>query len=148
MNQKKRTEFFTKWLAVASGVVIAVGLYIALLKTTPLFAPFDAMIDPVFWPAGEIGEAALQFKYFIFSLLGVFMAGWGIQLLFITLFAFRKRQRWAWWSIMVSVVLWFGIDEFFSLYYGVYHNALLNIPFFLMLMIPLVVTVKDFNGRH
>jgi len=138
----KKFDFCYKWLLFDSFIIIAVGVYIAFLKNTPLFILFDAPIDLVFWGNGIIDTGTVLFKGFIYSLLGVLMIVWGIQLFFIIKFALRKKEKWAWFCIFISVIVWFPIDETFSIYYGVYFNAIFNIPFLLLLLIPLILIVQ------
>ncbi len=136
----KKFDFCYRWLLIDSFIIVTVGIYIAFLKDTPLFILFNAPIDPVFWKNGIIDNPAVLFKGFIYSILGAVMIVWGIQFFFILKFAFARQQKWAWYCILVSLIVWFPIDEFFSIYYGVYFNAIFNILFLLLLLIPLLLT--------
>jgi hypothetical protein len=83
------------------------------------------------------------FKSFAMSLLGALMAMWGILLFGIIRHAFANGELWAWNSILYSTISWFVIDEFFSIYYQVFANAIGNIPLLFLLIFPLVATRKD-----
>ena len=141
----KKFDFYYKWLLFDCYMVIFVGLFIAFMKATPLFI-FDKLMNPYFWEAGKsIDTGTLEFQKFTYSLLGACMSVWGILMLFIMKNSFIKRERWARNSLLFSLLVWFPIDEFFSIYYGVYFNAIFNIPFLLMLLIPLLLTRKEFE---
>ncbi|MBN1524261.1 MAG: hypothetical protein JW904_07265 [Spirochaetales bacterium] len=144
----KKTKFFSNWLVITSIIIMVMGLYMALCNTTPLFAPMNAITDPVFWPNGIQDSGTISFKSMIFSLAGAMLTVWGIYLFFISHFAFRKGEQWAWVSILTATVVWFAIDETFSVYYLIYGNAIGNIPLFLMLIIPLTFTWGEFFSKE
>lgn len=136
--------FCRKWLLFDSVLTIATGLYIALLKDTPLFV-FDEFLNTYFWTNTEsITQGTQTFMNFCYSLMGVSMACWGVLMYFIVKHPFAKREKWAFQSIVTSIFLWFLIDESFSIYYGVYFNALFNLPFLMMFAIPLFLIRNEF----
>jgi len=141
----KKFNFYYNWLLIDCYLVIFVGLFMAFMKSTPLFI-FDKILNPYFWNDGIVNDAGtLVFQKFTYSLLGACMAVWGVLMLFILKNSFIKKERWARNSILFSLLVWFPIDEFFSFYYGVYFNAIFNIPFLLLILVPLVLTWKEFE---
>lgn len=141
-------NFYYKWLIYMSCIIIFLGLFIAFLKSTPLFIIFNGPIDPVFWGDKTQDSGTIAFKNFVYSLLGATMAAWGIQLLFILKNAFVKKEKWAWLSVLTSVVTMFIIDEGFSIYYKVYFNALFNIVFYSLVLFPVFMTRSAFCGNE
>jgi hypothetical protein len=103
-----------------------------------------SLIDPVFWPEGIAKTGTINFKAFIFSLAGSKLIVWGVILFFIAHYGFRKKEKWTWMSILIATVLWFSIDETFSICYKVYGNAIGNIFLLLLLVLPLGFTFLDF----
>jgi hypothetical protein len=127
------------WLVIDSILIMVVGIYMAFLKDSPLFV-FKPLIDPYFWPDGIITDPGTAvFRSFIYSLCGVVMLVWGIIMYYIVKNAVAKHEIWAVNALIVSTCVWFPIDEFFSVKYSVWVNAIFNIPFFLILIIPLVL---------
>jgi hypothetical protein len=64
---------------------------------------------------------------------------------FIAASGFPTRQRWAWWSIVVSLALWYPLDTGRSLYHRVYANAILNTALLIVVAIPLTFTYSGFH---
>jgi hypothetical protein len=49
-----------------------------------------------------------QFMTILFRMYGIFNAVFGFMAIAITLYGFRKGQRWAWWTLLVANVLAIG----------------------------------------
>lgn len=140
-------NLYKKWLIIDSVLLIFVGLYITFLKETRLFL-FDDFINRYFWDEQEIPlEGSIRFLNFLYSLFGVVMIIWGIMMYFLVRHPFSKKEKWAWNVLMISILVWFPIDEFYSLFYGVYFNSIFNIPFLLMILIPLLLSRRAFTSK-
>ena len=132
------------WLFIDAIIVILVGCYISFFSSTPFFV-FNNFINHYFWPNGLIPDnGSEKIIQFIYSLVGVVMIIWGILLIFILRNGFKVKAKWAWQSIFYSIIIWFPIDEFFSIYYGVYFNVFFNLVFLAIFIIPLVISRKYF----
>lgn len=138
----KKFEFCINWLLLVSIVIVIFGISVAFLKNSLLSPLVNDLINPAFWNNGAIDDGSIRFKNLTWSLLGSMMAMWGIMLFGIVRNALNKKEMWAWNSIFFSTCAWFAIDEGFSLYYQVWINAATNIPFFVMMIIPLVMIRK------
>jgi hypothetical protein len=68
-----------------------------------------------------------------------------IPLLFILFGAFRRGEWEGWLAIALSIGFWFLIDSSWSAYMGFWGNVVLNIGFFLLYLIPLAATYRDFR---
>ena len=112
-------NFWKKYFYTISYLIIGIGVYVAFFKTTPLYQPFNFIIDPVFWPEGIQHSNTITYKYFVYSLIGACMIVWGIFLYQIIKHAFDSYQKWVWQTIFITTIGWFVIDEFYSsLYIG------------------------------
>lgn len=128
------------WLLIDSIIVILCGAFICFFNSTSIFI-FNDLINHYFWPDGIIPNVGTEkFMYFNYNLLGLLMIIWGMFILFILRNSFLKKEKWAWQSIFYTFVMWFLIDEFFSLYHGVYFNALFNLIFLGVFIIPLLLS--------
>ncbi len=74
------------------------------------------------------------------------MVGWGIMLLAIVRGPFAKKEMWAWNAVMTGLALWFVIDTGFSLNFGVMINVAFNVVIFLLALVPLLMTFKEFRS--
>lgn len=141
----KKVEFYTRWLSVLSIIISIAGFAMAFLKDSILLEILNSLFNPIFWPKNTMDEGTIQFKYFTISLLGALMAMWGAMLFGIVRNAFRKNELWAWNTILISTLIWFSIDEFFSIYCRFWANALGNLVLFIALVFPLIMTRKLMN---
>jgi hypothetical protein len=131
-------DFWRKYLTIIGFSLIAMGVYIAFFKNTPLFAPFGNLIDPVFWPDKTTTEGTQNFKGFIYSFSGIFVLLWGINFTFISKNTLVRGNKWAWNCLALSTVAWVTVMVPFSICYKVYFNAIADVLFFIITIIPLI----------
>ena len=141
----KTFSFWQRWLFIFSLIVIIFGLGMALLNRTPLFAVFDARVNPAFWETGTLPAGVDLFQGWLYGVLGATMAGWGVFLTFIAQVPFRNRERWAWNALLLGLSLWYVIDTAISLYFSVVFNAVFNTVIFILALLPLLFTSRDFR---
>jgi hypothetical protein len=137
-------NFWRGYLLVISYTLIAMGIYIVFLKNTFLFLPINQAIDSVFWTNELISEGTKDFKTFIYTFSGVYVLLWGVNLFFIMKYAFKPGNKWAWVSVLTTVLIWFFIMFPFSIIYKVYLNAFTDLLYFVILILPLIFTRKHF----
>jgi hypothetical protein len=139
-------DFWQKWLFVVSIFMLVFGLGLALFYGTPLFGWLRDGVNVAFWPdLAQINPAVLAFQNWTVGLMGIVMACWGLTVAFITCYPFRRREYWSWLCLACGVGLWFVMDEGLTLYYQVYFNAVFNLGFLLMLVLPLAFTRRYFS---
>ena len=85
------------------------------------------------------------FKAFIYGVLGASMAGWGMLFAFIVYYPFRQKEKWAWNALLAGFTLWFPFGLYVSFRAGVYANIVGVVVFFVLVMVPLFFTRKDFS---
>jgi hypothetical protein len=144
MSESKMNQFmfFVRRLLLVSVIITLFGIGLAVFKNTLLSFLVNDLFCPTFWPNTITDEGTARFKNLILSLCGAMMTTWGILLFGIINNAFKKRELWAWNTVFLSTCAWFTIDEFFSVYYHVWLNAIGNVPLLIMLIVPLVMTRK------
>jgi hypothetical protein len=141
----RQLDFWWYWLIiVASGVivfsfsmVIAPNLVQQLLFDTMFFS--SAQMQTIF------GNTAASYILFMYRVLGAVMIGWMISLLFILAGSFRQGERQGWYAVTASIMVWFLIDSGFSISTGFWQNAVFNVIFFVLFIIPLAATYHHFN---
>jgi hypothetical protein len=137
-------EFFRLWLIVASVALVLFGSSLALLAGSRVFTLLDRLIDPVFWKAGP-DTSTRRFRAWAYSVTGAVIAGWGLTVAVLTANAYSTRQAWVWWSIALSVGLWYVLDTGQSLRHHVFANVLINTFLLLALAVPLAFTFAEFR---
>jgi hypothetical protein len=130
------------WLLAVSIFIILFGTIMALLNSTIVFVFFNAQINPVFWGANPVPSPAQTFQAWVYGAWGATVMGWGTTMFFIAYFPFRSRERWAWYCVLVSVLLWYLLDTGISWWFRVVINVLLNTTILVLVLIPLLFTWK------
>jgi len=68
-----------------------------------------------------------------------------ILLAFIAYYPFLKKEKWAWYAVLLSFGTWILIDTTACIYYGVYFQGyIINALSFLVKALPLFFTWKYF----
>lgn len=116
-----------------------------LFSGTQLFDLFNRQIDPAFWGANTIDNAARHFQHWLYGVWGATIAGWGIILSFIAHYPYSKRERWARNSLVIALAIWFVLDTSLSIFYKVYFNAAFNTVLLILAGLPIVFTWKEFT---
>jgi hypothetical protein len=145
-EHNRKIIFWKKYLMTIGLALIAMGVYVAILNNTPVFALFGNLINPVFWSDNMTTHGTQNFKGFIYSFSGTYVLIWGINFFFISKYALVKGNEWAWNCLALSTILWFVIMEPFSIYYKVYYNAIGDIVFFILIAIPMIKIRKHINA--
>ena len=134
--------FWQRWLLVLAIAFVVLGA----LMTLPFGANlFDGLINPVFWKNGAIPHDVNAFKAFIYGVLGAAMVGWGILFAFIVYYPFRQKEMWAWNCLLAGFAIWFPFGLYVSIRGGVYANVVGDIIFFVLVLVPLFFTRKEFH---
>ncbi|MGR9115921.1 MAG: hypothetical protein ACU85E_09160 [Gammaproteobacteria bacterium] len=138
-------NFWQKWLVGVGIYHVLFGLLLAFFGQSHFMdVMMNQYYDPLFWPGQNISVGTLTYKNWMTSVLGAVVASWGSFIAFIAYYPFKSREKWAWYCITTSVLLWFAIDTGYSLYYGVTINALFNLMTLTLFLVPLLFTRKYF----
>lgn len=130
----RRTE---TWLKAASGIVIGFGL-LGLLGTLPATsAPTQFLTDLAFWPLDGAPNSAAPETRLFWGILAGLLCGWGLLLWQITTRLLPRDPELARTLILTSIGTWFVIDSAGSLAAGAPVNALMNVGFLLLFVLPL-----------
>jgi hypothetical protein len=136
--------FWQRWLFILSLLIIAFGLGMAVLNSSPLFDLLNRQVDPVFWGTQPLPQEALAFRGWTYGVLGATMAGWGVFIAFLAQGPFRRRERWAWNCTALGILVWYLPDTAISLTSGVTFNAALNTGLLALVALPLLFTREEF----
>lgn len=140
--------FWQKWLFGFGLYLTVFGLVMAFFSQSRLMDfVFNSQIDPTFWDSVEPSAPTLEFQAFIYGVLGATIAGWGIFIAFIAHYPFKEKEPWAWNCIATGLIVWFLVDTFVSIRFGVGFNVVVNTIFLLLALLPLIFTRKHFVAR-
>ena len=140
-----RFDFWWKWLVGVTLYLSVFGLVLAIFPQARIMdILFNNQIDPVFWPGGLLPEAAESFQSWIYGVLGSVVAGWGIFMFFVVRYPFKAKEKWAWNCMAVAFTLWFVVDTILSATHNAWFNVVFNTILWLLIVIPLLFTRKQF----
>jgi hypothetical protein len=141
-------KFWDRWLLFVGWLLVVFGLLLGFLNQTQLFdVAFNRQINLVFWPDEVPAESIESFQAWIYGVLGFTVSGWGVFIVFLARYPFRKRERWARDCVIVGITLWYITDTSISLYFGVTFNAVFNTVLAGLVYAPLVATRGEFNSH-
>lgn len=121
-------------LRLAAAIVIAFGALVAL-AAHPATAGITAFFaDLVFWPLDGAPRLDAPVTRLMCAICGGVLVGWGVLLWHVAAGAIGVAAAQA---IRSSVIAWFVVDSTGSIIAGAPLNALLNVPFLLLFLIPL-----------
>lgn len=126
-------------------------LLAALAPDSFIFDFYNRQLTARFWGSTEVPENVREVRLFLFGPLGGTIAGKYVLLFYAVRFGFKRRERWAWWAILISHLAWFVIDSSVSFYHRAYFNfniLLINITPVIVYGIPLLLTWKYFQRRQ
>ena len=131
-----RPDVWDRWLEAAVLLVGGAGVFfvVARVPTTTLFEwiIFGSADSPI--PTGD----AARYVTFVYGVLGAVMIGWACTLWPLVRGPLRRRERWAWTAVALSVGVWFVVDSTLSVASGFGENALLNLVFAVAFGVPLL----------
>ncbi len=146
MEGKEVPEIWWKWLIAASIFLIIFGVLMLFFNST-LLKPMGRDTYNSFFednPFDSISNAEREFQNWIVGVLGAVAIGWGILMIFVAYYPFRRGEKWAWNGLAVSIGIWYILDTGTSLYHGVTLNAVANTGFLIIFGIPLFKSRKYF----
>jgi hypothetical protein len=142
-------NFWQKWLFIFGLYLFIFGIVLAFFSNSHLINfLFNHQIDPVFWGNVKPPDNAINFRSWIYGVLGAVISGWGIMIAFIAHYPFKEKKKWAWNCIFLAALVWFIPDTIISIKYEVGFNIFVNILLLLLMLLPLVLTYNQFYSRR
>lgn len=143
MNQTI-SKFWTRWMLVVTVSMVIMGLMLVFLPS--VFQPLQGAYYNNYFDYDAysvISEGDLRFQTFLFGVSGAVLASWALVMFFLVLYPLRQGQKWAWFAIISSMLLWFIGDSYVSIATGFAIHAALNLSIFVMLGIPLAAVYRQ-----
>lgn len=138
-------EFWRRWLIAVTVAVMIYGVGLMALPEV-MTGVFRALFFAAPTPLTDFSAEATAYVRLVQGVLGAVLIGWMVMLLSILLGAFRRREREAWQTLALSIVLWFVVDSGFSLAIVNPAHALFNVGFLIAFAIPLAATFRQVRG--
>lgn len=142
-------NFWQRWLTYANVLNIGVGLLVAFGGNSLFFDMHNDYSRRVFFHNLPFSSDVLQFKNWLFGIIGGTIVGFHVLMLMISEYAFKRNETWAYRALWYGLLSWFLIDSSISYYYGALYNiVLINLVALALIGLPLVMTRKAFMGNN
>ena len=124
-------------LKFAAGVTVVTGLFFAVASTASTDGAVRQLLDLVFFRLGDGPDRLADSHHLGNAILGGVMVGWGVMVWLLTDRFLRRAPRDVKQILMVGLTCWFVVDSAGSIASGGWPNALLNVGFFGLFLVPL-----------
>ena len=116
--------FWWRWMVAWSAILLLFGVATAWLGMLPPMSAWgDLVASSVL--AREFTPQELRLFGFMRGPLGGTMAGYYVLQLGLVVVPLRRGERWAWWTILAALLVWFVVDSVVSIAHGAWFNVLL-----------------------
>lgn len=134
-------------LRAAAAVVIAVGAVLALASHPRLAGPTALLADLVFWPLDGAPGIDAPATRLMCAIAGGVMVGWGVLLWLVASHLLPAEPGTARKLVLASIASWFVVDSIGSLAAGAVLNALGNVAFLLLFVVPVARATPRADAR-
>lgn len=146
-HRRHRTPsvFWLRWLR---GTTVGVMLFGIIMVVAPELtrAGFAWLVYADTNRLASFGPEAVTYMTLMHAVLGSVMVGWGAALLLVVRGPFARGAREGWQMMAFSLTVWFIPDTAFSLWSGVWQNAVLNVTMATLFAVPLTATYRLFHA--
>jgi len=132
-----------RWLKTACAIVIGCGLLGAVTTFSAMSGPERIFVDLAFWPFDGQSDNPTPESRLLWAIASAVLIGWGLLLWLITTRLFPNNPALARTMILTSIGTWFVFDSLGSIAAGAPMNAVFNIGFLLLFVIPLWRPLRD-----
>lgn len=144
----RQFRFWQRWLLIASAVFGAMGAAWTVIGSFDPFGLYTGLLAQALWGRAQLTPEAQQMFEFMVVPLGATMAGYFVLAFMIVHHAFPRRERWAYWTVVTALAVWFVLDSTFSVLHGAVFNVwLVNVPCIVIMGLPLVMLRRSFARR-
>lgn len=131
----------SKLLALVGVIAVLMGLHFMFIRPSFVFFPEDLKFAQT--TMAEINPYLVGWIKMVFRSWGSFVFATGVYLIGISLTAFKKKEKWAWFTVAIASMVNFSV--FFSVNVLLKGDFVLLIGFMLLAtIIALVITYEDF----
>lgn len=143
-DSNKKFNFYINWLIIANVIALLVGLMTAFTPEIFLLKPHNnGTLSNFFEGNVELYNQYKNLKNWLLAIIGATIVGSQLLALCIIHIPLRKKEKWAYNILWISLLTWFCIDSFWSVYYNAAYNVwFINLPALIMISIPLLLIKK------
>jgi len=124
-------------LKIASILTVGFGLLFAAASHDATDAVTRFLSDVMFWRVGDGVAELTNTNHLADAILGGVMAGWAVMIWLLADRFLARAPTETKSIITISMLVWFPIDSIGSIASGAWLNAISNVAFLLMFLVPL-----------
>lgn len=124
---------------------IVTMVFCAALMSPAMFNAELSYISSAFWESGMVPSEAKEFYNWVFGVYAAMGIAWALFIVFVACYPFKRKEKWSWYCLFSCISVWFVIDSAFSLSFEFYVNAINNCLFYVLLILPLIFTKREFS---
>lgn len=133
------TQQASKWMQAGSLMVIGFGVLIALGAHSATNVPLVFLADLMIWPIDGVQTGTATEFHLLSGISGGVMIGWGVALFILSGHGIREAPTLSKMIITYSIISWFIVDTTGSLVARAPMNAVGNLGFLAIFLLPLRV---------
>ena len=108
--EDKKFVFLWLWVLLLGFGSAALGLFLMLFPSSVVMKGYNATIARAFWGGKTMPVQAQLHNAWLMAVVGAGIVGWAIMWIYVAFFPFRRRERWAHRSMVVSASAWIILD--------------------------------------
>ncbi len=142
-----RFRFWWLWLMLVMLAMVAIGYSAVVLLETPLWDWHQHATARALWATDAFPDEVFAYRRHAMGMLGPTIAAWAVTMCFVVAGPFRRRERWAWWCVLLSTFAWYPVDTLVSALEGVWVNVAFNTVALVLILLPLAFTHGRFSSH-
>ncbi|MCA9914525.1 MAG: hypothetical protein KC496_14325 [Anaerolineae bacterium] len=140
-------RFWWWWQRIVTIAVMILGLSFLFVPNLT-FSIFNVLLFGSQDAGGLFSTETARYVMFVYRVLGAVLVGWAVVLYAIFYRVFIKQERWAWNTAVLSLLVWYLPDTYFSLSMGFPANAVLNTELGILLLIQLLAMYRGIGSAE
>ena len=125
-----------RWLKIGSAITFGFGILIAAAAIPALQAPTGLLLDLVYFPVDGAQQNDGEAARILSAVTGGVLAGWAAMIWLVATELYPRDPALGRRLILLSVGIWFVIDSSMSIAAGALLNAIFNVGFLLVFVLP------------
>lgn len=143
---RERFGFWRTWMLIALGCQVVMGFSVFFIDSI-LWDWHQDRTARALWGSTQYLEQTQRYRGWVMSLFGPTLSAWALALGWVVQGPFARRERWAWWCVTTSLLLWFVPDTAYSATHGVWINVAFNLSALFVNGLPLAATYWAFTAH-
>jgi hypothetical protein len=131
------SKSYKMWWSILLIDCIIISIFGVLIYISELIPNSRGLLSSIDLDYCGKDPQAHSFISFIVAVLGATIIGWGTTILFLVWYPLKKKEKWAWYAMAITILLWYIPDTIVSIYFLMLPNVILNTIILLMIELPL-----------